>query len=246
MYIERPFFVTRKTLIWGEECLFGVTSSPAGFLSPQPREWEMITSPCCQVSASNTLLPSSPQTLPLSASEMLVRMAQTLILSFYKHLMRLYYVPGTPRDSIEPDSCRPHSWWVHKDISQGITEINATSPLRNEGAMVQETLEVSGRPEKPSLCKRWLSWSNALPWGRAGRAFPAEGNTCKSPVVKENEGTPWHGILMAETQAFWYPLLEQRRYKWVGDRWQQILHFESTTLAAEWRTVGCGQVCAVQ
>lgn len=62
-------------------------------------------------------------------------------------------MPGTPRDSTEPDSGRPHNWWVHKDINQGITEINATSPLRNEGAMVQETLKVSGRPEKPSLSK---------------------------------------------------------------------------------------------
>ena len=42
---------------------------------------------------------------------------------------------------------------------------------------------------------------------------------------------------MVETQAFWYPFSEQWKYKWGGDRQQQILHFENTTLAAEWRTV---------
>lgn len=105
--------------------------------------------------------------------------------------------------------------------------------------MVQEALRVPGRPEKASLSKWWLSWSEELmSQGRASGAFLAEGTHAKlcgrrewrQPMTQDPRGY---------TQAFWYPFYEQKMYKWVGvgGRWQPILQFENTTLAAEGRTV---------
>lgn len=91
-----PFFsYTERSQFAGKGYLFWVSSACLRISASSDGEREIVTSPWCYESASNTLFSSSSQTPPLSTSKMLVRTVHSLISSFYKHLMSLYHVPNT-------------------------------------------------------------------------------------------------------------------------------------------------------